>query len=202
MKIAVGGMIASGKTTLAEMLGKSMNLPVLYEFENDDKVFDKMLEWQYQGLPNTSFLLQIYFIHNLYQRQKELDSPLYIADRDLIEHAIFAELNLKHDVDSYLLYRNLYLELLTKMRQPDLYIILDISWEEFMKRITARSRKAEMKNFNEEYFRSLHKTYIEKLVQQCERYYIPYIVINVDDLKPEEVLMKAKEVINRKWSQE
>lgn len=202
MKIAVGGMIASGKTTLAEMLGKSTNLPVLYEFENDDKVFDKMLEWQYQGLPNTSFLLQIYFIHNLYQRQKELDSPLYIADRDLIEHAIFAELNLKHDVDSYLLYRNLYLELLTKMRQPDLYIILDISWEEFMKRITARSRKAEMKNFNEEYFRSLHKTYIEKLVQQCERYYIPYIVINVDDLKPEEVLMKAKEAINRKWSQE
>ncbi len=36
MKIAVGGMIASGKSTLVSRLGKALNLPVMEEFERDD----------------------------------------------------------------------------------------------------------------------------------------------------------------------
>jgi deoxyadenosine/deoxycytidine kinase len=43
MKISVGGMIASGKSTLVKRLGKALDIPVMEEFEKDDEVFNTLL---------------------------------------------------------------------------------------------------------------------------------------------------------------
>ncbi|HCB65999.1 MAG TPA: deoxyguanosine kinase, partial [Acholeplasmataceae bacterium] len=64
MKISVGGMIASGKSTLVQRLGKALDLPVMEEFEKDDEVFNTLLKWLYEQKTNVEMLLQIYFIHN------------------------------------------------------------------------------------------------------------------------------------------
>ena len=47
MKISVGGMIASGKSTLVKNLGEDLKLPVMEEFEKDDEVFNTLLKWLY-----------------------------------------------------------------------------------------------------------------------------------------------------------
>ena len=64
MKISVGGMIASGKSTLVKRLGEQLQLPVMEEFEKDDEVFNTLLKWLYEKKDNVEMLLQIYFIHN------------------------------------------------------------------------------------------------------------------------------------------
>ena len=59
MKISVGGMIASGKSTLVKNLGEDLKLPVMEEFEKDDEVFNTLLKWLYEKKDNVEMLLQI-----------------------------------------------------------------------------------------------------------------------------------------------
>jgi deoxyadenosine/deoxycytidine kinase len=70
MKISVGGMIASGKTTLVKRLGEKLQFPVMEEFEKDDEVFNTLLKWLYEKKDNVEMLLQIYFIHNHWLNQQ------------------------------------------------------------------------------------------------------------------------------------
>jgi len=69
MKISVGGMIASGKSTLVKRLGEALELPVMEEFERNDEVFNTLLKWLYEQKSNVEMLLQIYFIHNHWLNQ-------------------------------------------------------------------------------------------------------------------------------------
>ena len=71
MKISVGGMIASGKSTLVTRLGDALNLPVMEEFEKDDDVFNTLLRWLYEQKKDVEMLLQIYFIHNNWLSQNK-----------------------------------------------------------------------------------------------------------------------------------
>jgi deoxyadenosine/deoxycytidine kinase len=94
MKISVGGMIASGKSTLVKRLGDALDLPVMEEFEKDDEVFNTLLKWLYEQKSNVEMLLQIYFIHNHWLNQQKYKNN-FIVDRDLVEHWLFAQHNLK-----------------------------------------------------------------------------------------------------------
>ena len=71
MKIAIGGMIASGKSTLVDNLSKTLNIPAMKEFESDDVVFNTILKWLYEGVKDVEMLLQFYFLHNHWSSQKE-----------------------------------------------------------------------------------------------------------------------------------
>jgi len=44
IKIAVGGMTASGKSTLVRNLSKTLNIPAMDEFAEDDVVFNTILK--------------------------------------------------------------------------------------------------------------------------------------------------------------
>src|SRR5690554_3530870 len=106
-KIAIGGMIASGKSTLSKNLSKIYNIPVMQEFEEGDVVFNTMLDWLYKRVPNTEMLLQIYFIHNqLMQDRKTTGS--FIVDRDILERMIFARINLADDEQTFKIYENVF----------------------------------------------------------------------------------------------
>jgi deoxyadenosine/deoxycytidine kinase len=94
MKISVGGMIASGKSTLVKRLGEALNIPVMEEFEKDDEVFNTLLKWLYEQKNDVEMLLQIYFIHNHWLNQQKYNGN-FIVDRDLVEHWLFAQHNLK-----------------------------------------------------------------------------------------------------------
>jgi deoxyadenosine/deoxycytidine kinase len=188
MKIAVGGMIAAGKTNLSNRLSEHLNMPVMNEFEQGDKIFDTLLKWLYEGKENIEMLLQVYFLQNSWSRQQDYDNN-FIVDRDIIEHWLFAQENLKSKPKIMNMYNGLFYTYMNEIKKPDLYIILDVDWKHFKERVFNRQRSAEVKNFekNANYFSSLLNNYVQRMRAQCVIFDIPYVVINTNDLTEEEV---------------
>lgn len=197
MKIAVGGMIAAGKSNLASALGAALSIPVMSEYEEQDQIFDTLLSWLYEGKPNIEMMLQIYFLENSWLRQKEHKNH-FIVDRDIIEHWLFAQENLKAKPKIMNMYNGLFYSYMNEIKKPDLYIILDLDWKHFKERIFNRQRSQEVKNFetNSVYFSNLLQNYVQRLRAQCVIFDIPYIVINTNDLTEEEVFALAMKKIN------
>jgi len=198
MKISVGGMIASGKSTLVQRLGKELDLPVMEEFEKDDDVFNTLLKWLYEQRDNVEMLLQIYFIHNHWLNQQKYDNS-FIVDRDLVEHWLFAQHNLKSMPTIMNMYNGVFHAYMNQIKKPDLYLILDVDWENFKDRVMTRGRGQEIENFdkNKEYFYNLMKDYTTKIAAQCAVYEIPYVIINTNGLTEDEVFKKSIEAIKK-----
>ena len=198
MKISVGGMIASGKSTLVKRLGEALELPVMEEFERDDEVFNTLLRWLYEQKNNVEMLLQIYFIHNHWLNQVKYDGS-FIVDRDLVEHWLFAQHNLKKMPTIMNMYNGVFHAYMNQVKKPDLYIVLDVGWEHFKKRVMERGREQEIENFakNEAYFKDLISDYTTKVVAQCSVYDIPYVVINTNGMTEDEVFNRAMEEIRK-----
>ena len=198
MKISVGGMIASGKSTLVKSLGESLNLPVMEEFEKDDEVFNTLLRWLYEQKDNVEMLLQIYFIHNHWLNQQKYDGE-FIVDRDLVEHWLFAFHNLRNMPTIMNMYNGVFHSYMNQIKHPDVYLILDVDWDNFESRVMARGREQEIENFekNKPYFKSLLEDYTHKIVSQCSVYGIPYHVIDTNNKTEQEVFNEAIEVIQK-----
>lgn len=189
MKIAVGGMIASGKSTLVKQLAEKYKISQMIEFEQDDDVFNTLLQWLYEGKENVEMLLQIYFLHKHWLAQMKFNDDV-IVDRHIIEHWLFAQINLSSKPKVLNMYNGLFHQYMNDVSHPDLYIILDVDWKSFEDRIMRRGRQQEIDNFenNKEYFNALIKNYVKKLVAQCDIYEIPYVVINTNNLTEKKVL--------------
>ena len=120
-----------------------------------------------------------------------------IVDKHIIENLIFAEYHLK-SLELNVLYQDIFNAYLYKTKQPDLYIILDMSWNTFKERLIKRGRPQEIENFdkNKEYFETLMHTYIPKLIEMCDLVGIEYQIIDTDNKTSQEVLEESLEAIN------
>lgn len=206
MKIAVGGMIAAGKSNLVQSLGEALGMPVMSEFEAEDGVFETLLKWLYEGKPNVEMLLQVYFLHNSWLRQRQYKDH-FIVDRDLIEHWLFAQENLKLHPEIMNMYNGVFHSYMNQIGKPDIYIILDVDWKHFKERIFNRQRSQEVTTFeqNATYFASLLNNYVQRLRAQCVIFDIPYVVVSTNDLTEEEVfetVMKKLRPIIKKQNKE
>jgi deoxyadenosine/deoxycytidine kinase len=203
MKIAVGGMIASGKSTLVKHLAKEFDCQTLDEFDKDDEVFNTLLKWLYEGKPDVEMLLQIYFLHKHWQAQRNITADL-IVDRHIIEHWLFAQKNLVRMPEVLNMYNGLFHQYMGSVIHPDLYVILDMDWETFKERIMKRGRTQEIENFgeNEDYFQYLMSDYIDKLRAQCQIYDIPYLIIDTSNLTEEQVNLYVIKAIKLLMSEE
>lgn len=196
MKLAIGGMIASGKSTLVKNLSSALNIPAMEEFEENDVVFNTMLKWLYEGVKDSSMLLQMYFLHNHWSSQKEYLDDV-IVDKHIIENLIFAEEHLSPELLE--LYQDTFTNYVNHTRKPDVYIILNVEWKTFEERIRQRGRQQEIDNFdkNREYFKRLISTYVQKLTALCEKFEIPYYVVDTDELTEQETLRKVLLIIDK-----
>ncbi len=197
MRIAIGGMIASGKSTLVNNLSKTLNIQAMREFEADDIVFNTMLDWLYKGVKDVDMLLQNYFLHHNWSSQRDFKESL-IQDKYIIENLIFAQDFLRNDKEQLEIYNGIFNCYVKSSYKPDIYIILQIDWETFKMRINKRGRQQEIENFNNniDYFKRLIDVYIDKLVEQCKIYNIPYYVLNTIGLNEQETLERSLEIIN------
>ena len=188
MKIAVGGMIAAGKTNLSNQLSAALDMPVMNEYEDNDMVFNTLLKWLYDGVENIEMLLQIYFLQNSWLRQQEYNNN-FIVDRDIIEHWLFAQENLKNKPEIMNMYNGLFYTYMNNITKPDLYIILDVDWKHFKERVFNRQRSQEVETFeaNSVYFSNLLKNYVQRMKAQCVIFNIPYVVIDTNDKTEDEV---------------
>lgn len=198
MKISVGGMIASGKSTLVKSLGEALNIPVMEEFEKDDEVFNTLLKWLYEKKDNVEMLLQIYFIHNHWLNQQKYNGN-FIVDRDLVEHWLFAYHNLRNMPTIMNMYNGVFHSYMNQIKHPDIYIVLDVDWDNFEARVMNRGRSQEIENFenNKPYFQSLLNDYTNKIVSQCSVYGIPYHIIHTNGKTETEVFEEALSIIRQ-----
>ncbi len=197
-RIAIGGMIASGKSTLAAKISQEFNLPMIEEYEKDDEVFHTILKWLYEGKPNVEMLLQIYFLHNQWLKHKEMNDT-YVVDRDVIEHWIFAQVNLRKHPEVLNMYNGLFHAYMNSIKLPELYVILDVDFEKFRQRIMTRGRQQEIDNFpqNEKYFKDLLTNYVDMLKAQCIIFNVPYIIVNTNNKDTDQIFSEVKAHIQK-----
>jgi deoxyadenosine/deoxycytidine kinase len=203
--VAIGGMIALGKTTLVNNLQKRFTgSKAVWELDNEDPLQKMLLEGLYKRTISAEFF-QLYFVTKRFENYKNniLSHPesLLFFDRTIFEDRLFAHQNMLDRPIQFTYYDRLWQdmcnELLYLVGTPKIYIILDADFATFKDRIFKRDRKEEIENWekNEDYFKALHKHYIPFMNGICKMYGIKSHVIDTVKLNAEQVADEAYEVI-------
>lgn len=198
--IAVGGMIAAGKTTLVEDMAKIFDCEILYELDDSDEIQKALLKGLYEKQDIAPSVFQLYFFLKRFENYKKAANKgnMVIVDRTVFEDRLFAHQNMSSDPITFTFYDNMWYnkinELIYSVGLPKLYVIIDISWETFLKRLFQRDRKVEVDNFkdNEQYFKNLNEIYVSFLTKTCETFGIEYLVINAEMPQNEKIELIKK----------
>ncbi len=155
--ISVEGVIGAGKTTLATMLGETLNASVVLErFEENPFLKDF-----YRDPERYAFQTQIFFLLSRYRQQRELfQADLFhrflVTDYIFEKDKIFAYLNLAPD--ELKLYETLVASIEHNIPTPDLVVYLQSSVPRLMQNIRKRGRAYET-DMPESYIRDLNEAY-------------------------------------------
>ncbi|WP_036464947.1 deoxynucleoside kinase [Mycoplasmopsis sturni] len=208
MKIAISGMISSGKSTLTQLLAKNYGEKAIYleEFDAKDELFDKLLMWHLNHKPNITLAFEIYVmnshLNHLYAitSKAENANKILLMDRFSVEHTIFGKIAFADKSPKHFqAYTKAVNALIKKDSLPDLVIYLDMSFESFKERIFKRGRKSEIDNFDSNlgYWKSLHSQYKEDFVKLCQNHNLIFQIIQTDNLDENGVLQKALEIVSQ-----
>ncbi|MEA4276319.1 deoxynucleoside kinase [Mycoplasma sp. 21DD0573] len=211
MVIGISGMIAAGKSSLVKNLQKEFpTSKILREFEESDDVFNTFLNWLYENKPNLTISFQSYIAENhsdkfaklldeYNQSNSNIKKDHIFVDRFALEHYIFAKLILSAKSEKYLeAYDAMFEKLVTEDEMPHFAIFLDVDFETFKKRLFARNRESEVKNFdsNYEYFKNLHSNYLKIFKEIASKYNFKYYVIDTNDKDEKQILQEALSIIS------
>lgn len=205
--IVIGGMIAFGKSTLAQAVSnKITNSKVVNELDESDLLAKMLLDKMYERKNNTIFgsVFQLYFVLNRFEIYKANcnNLNLTIFDRSIFEDWIFAHENIiRPSVFTYYdsLWKDIATELVYQHGVPKLYVILSGDWQLFKERLFLRNRKSEIENYqkNEVYFKKLLTVYQEYMINVCLDFGVDYIVVDAKmplDQKVDIVIKKYQEL--------
>lgn len=177
--IAIEGMDGVGKTTTCRLLSERLgykfvekNLRFLFdendEFDNYFKIRDKV-----NANPDRLFTSWFYGLGNIYLYTMFKDENI-ITDRHLLSN--YAWSGTVENIEVYDL-------LVKKLGFPDLTVILYADEKAIFDRLKTRDENDsdidKVKNAKEKY---------EKMVFFCEKYKMPYMVVNTSKLTPEETV--------------
>ncbi|MVM28989.1 deoxynucleoside kinase [Spirosoma sp. HMF4905] len=173
MHIAITGNIGAGKTTLAELLAAHYGWEVLYEAVDGNPYLADF----YADMPRWAFNLQIYFLNSRFAQMKKIlvsqqansaspgsQAHTMVQDRTIYEDASIFARNLYQDGTmperDYFTYRNLFENMMSMVRPPDLMIYLRADLPKLRKQIQKRGRSFEQAISNE-YLGNLNQLYEE-----------------------------------------
>lgn len=160
MHVGIAGNIGSGKTTLAQMLGKQFGWDVLLESVEDNPYLADF----YEDMSRWSFHLQVYFLNSRFNQVAKIreSQRSTIQDRTIYEdYEIFAK-NLHQsghitdrDFNNYI---ELFNSMIKHVQPPDLLIYLKADIPKLVANIQKRGRSYEelirieyLKHLNERY---------------------------------------------------
>ncbi len=182
-------MIGLGKTTVAEIIGKELSLPVYYESVEGNKVLPLYYtaseeEQQKYRYP---FLLQLNFLTTRFHAIKEaLLHDNAVLDRSIYEDQYFA--SKIHDQGrmsdlEYSLYCDLLKEMMSEIdgmpkKAPDVMVYLKGTFPTVLKRIKERGRSFELAPSLVDYYHDLWKDYDEWVFHSYKA--SPLLVVDVD----------------------
>lgn len=189
--VVLAGMIALGKSSLADLLGKEMDYEVFNESVDDNPILPLFYtaspeEIQAKRYP---FLLQLHFLDTRFRAvKKALNHKNNVLDRSIYEDWYFAKKNHEMGRISQTEF-DIYEKLLNNMmdetqgmekKSPDLMIYLKGSFETVMQRIQNRGRDFELDEGLKEYYYKIWEGYDAWL----ENHYTasPYVIVDMDVL--------------------
>jgi deoxyadenosine/deoxycytidine kinase len=161
MYIAVAGNIGSGKSTLTQLLAKHYGWEARYEAVEHNPY----LEDYYRDIHRWSFNLEVYFLKERFRDLIDISKSekTIIQDRTIYEGVyVFMQNNramghlTERDFETYM---ELFEQMMTVVRQPDLMIYLKASVPHFVGNIQKRGR---------EYEQSIKLEYLENLNQRYD----------------------------------
>ena len=191
--IAIAGNIGAGKSTLVDFLCRTYGIQPFFE-PNEDNPY---LADFYADMNAWAFHSQVFFLSHKFRIHQELDKTpgIVVQDRTIYEDAeIFATAlhrSGKMSARDWKTYSELYQNILSSLRPPDLMIYLSCSMKTLNKRIKLRGRAMEQ-NIPQAYLRGLHDLYEEWIA----RYDLsPSLVLETDRLDYVERLFDRLEVV-------
>lgn len=161
MYIAVAGNIGSGKSTLTQLLAKHYGWEARYEAVEHNPY----LEDYYRDIQRWSFNLEVYFLKERFRDLIDISKSekTIIQDRTIYEGVyVFMQNNramghlTERDFETYM---ELFEQMMTVVRQPDLMIYLKASVPHLVGNIQKRGR---------EYEQSIKLEYLENLNQRYD----------------------------------
>jgi deoxyadenosine/deoxycytidine kinase len=194
--VGIAGNIGVGKTTFTEIIAERFGWQAYYESVIDNPYLSDF----YGNMKRWSFNLQIFFLHHRFATHIEMSKNTSgaIQDRTIYEDIeIFARnlfdmgLMSKRDWQTY---SDLFKNMTSFLKKPDLIIYLKASTDTLMSRINSRDRDFE-RNINPEYLHSLNISYDNWISNLKE---IPVYVIESDHFnifeEPEKLDLYCNEI--------
>ncbi|MBC8425518.1 deoxynucleoside kinase [bacterium] len=160
--LSISGNIGVGKSTVCAMVGEDLGWPTYYEPVDDNPYIADY----YKDMRRWSFHLQIYFLSKRFEVQKEIIDLgcSAVQDRTIYEDVdIFAKvLNRRGAMDDrdYENYREVFHNMVSFLRPPDLVLYLRAGVDASMSRIAQRGRDCES-DIPRDFIQDLHDAYEE-----------------------------------------
>lgn len=167
--LSISGNIGVGKSTVCAMVGGALGWPTYYEPVDDNPYIADY----YKDMPRWAFHLQIYFLSKRFEVQKEIIDLgcSAVQDRTIYEDVdIFAKvLNQRGAMDDrdYENYREVFHNMVSFLRPPDLVLYLRASVDASMSRIAERGRECES-DIPRDFIQDLHDAYEEWILDAEE----------------------------------
>jgi len=180
MYLAISGNIGSGKTTLAEKLGKHYNWEIEYEVVDTNPYLPDF----YADMSMWSFHTQIFFLNTRFKQNQNIQQKgkNIIQDRTIYEDAYVFAKNLNQNgflADrEYETYLGLFNSMSAYIKPPDLLIYLKADIPKLVERIHSRGRAYE-NLIRIDYLRDLNALYEEWISQYRDS---KLLSINVNEL--------------------
>ena len=157
--IVVEGPIGVGKSSLARKLAAHLGADLLLEQPEENPFLDRF----YGDMPGYAFQTQLSF---LFQRLKQMQTVAQpgmfangvVGDFLFAKDALFARLNLSDD--EFRLYAQMYAQLGTQVREPDLVIWLQASPQTLLQRVQRRGIAYEQ-GIQADYLQRVCDAYVE-----------------------------------------
>ena len=180
MHIVVAGNIGSGKTTLTSLLAHHYGWEPRFEAVS----YNPYLEDYYKDIQRWSFPLEVYFLKERFKDVLDINKAenVIIQDRSIFEGVYVFAANNKAQGNlsdrDFTTYMELFDQLLTLLKMPDLMIYLRASIPKLVKNIQKRGRDYEQQ-IQIEYLKGLNERYEDFIFN---KYKGKVLTVEVDEM--------------------
>lgn len=212
--IVTGGMIGTGKTTVAKLLGEYFQSHVMFENVDNNKILPLFYtaSREEQDKHRYSFLLQLEFLNHRFRDIKKALTlgENTVLDRSIYEDMYFAKVNTDLGRISELefeIYQSLAKNMMEELdelpkKSPDVFVYLHAPFEIVLERISQRGRDFEQDEKLVDYYHRLWAGYEDWV----DNYYDASEVVKVDTSvldvvnnheAPQELIAKVEEILRK-----